>query len=173
MMNSSKGGLSEQETPGAKARRPLQNCPAQASSQHTLGSTRLCSRDQHQQSVVGTIAPLTCWLSLGSTAGCMSWRWRKQMDACSMSEIIGRLMVDTCMGPRYLPSPLIAVKSRSSSLTSKPRFKRPTASTSPPMPAPAMTTFVGRCAGGASWLAACACAGKRFSGPRPCTRSCF
>lgn len=49
----------------------------------------------------------------------------------------------TWMGPRYLPSPRIAVMSRSSTVTSKPRLSRPTASTRPPMPAPAITTLSG------------------------------
>lgn len=49
----------------------------------------------------------------------------------------------TWMGPRYLPSPRMAVMSRSSTVTSKPRLSRPTASTRPPMPPPAITTFMG------------------------------
>jgi hypothetical protein len=48
------------------------------------------------------------------------------------------------MGPLYLPSPLMAVRSRSKTWTSKPRLSSATASTSPPIPAPAIRTFMGR-----------------------------
>ena len=47
----------------------------------------------------------------------------------------------TWIGPLYFPSPLMAVRSRSSSWTGKPLFNRPTARTRPPMPAPAMMTL--------------------------------
>lgn len=64
----------------------------------------------------------------------------------------------TWIGPLYLPSPLIAVTSLSSTFTWKPLFSSATPSTSPPMPAPVMRTLVGLVL---SWAEAtwCCCAG--------------
>lgn len=52
--------------------------------------------------------------------------------------------VSTCIGPRYLPSPLIAVISCSYTRTSTPFFRRATARTSPAIPPPAISTRTGR-----------------------------
>mmetsp|Transcript_9888 Transcript_9888/g.21096 ORF Transcript_9888/g.21096 Transcript_9888/m.21096 type:complete len:257 (+) Transcript_9888:2184-2954(+) len=63
--------------------------------------------------------------------------------AGSMASSAPRALLWTWMGPRYFPSPRMAVRSLSRTCTSKPFLSKATAKTRPPMPAPAMMTLNG------------------------------
>lgn len=83
------------------------------------------------------------WSNPNKAAACRQAD-RKQRCACGDGGP-GPKQQPTWMGPLYLPSPRMAVRSRSKTATSTPFLMRATASTRPPMPAPAISTLSLRC----------------------------